>query len=895
MLLGWAACISAFAGQRGSTLLVRAGHGTLNSCRNTLSSFGSVESADPMSGLFLLRLKPGLDPQAVKRRLLESGRALVAIDSDSSAVDRRFFDSVNEHTIYLEQVVAHQHRDRRSRQKEDEVEPPSLDHWEAYRHFMRDHVSVGGYLDEGPFVDGANHRDAMPAGFPVYNSRNGPVASPTWSYVGPNNLAVPYVQYYGVRPLSGRVNCIAVNPANDQVIYAGAAEGGVWKSVNGGISWAPLSDKWPFLCVSSIALDPGNPQIVYVGTGDYQGGGIYGTGIMRSADGGSTWANYGAISFNGMAISKIIVDPTNPSIVLACAGNGANPNDVGGIYRSTNSGQSWARTNAPSCFWASMDVSLPDSKGNRTFWAAGHANYGGIPSGEPVYKSVDHGLTWIVVATRVNSAELHNSASIACSKVSPSTVYLLDPSPPINAVGTAGSHIWKSTNSGATWTDISTGFPRTDPAQPGLDPYYNWSQDDYDYFVATSRIGIGSAAKDAVYVGLITIAASPDAGSTWIDLGKTYSVNPSTFQALALTHNDQHCFATDPLRANTALLGNDGGLYRLVYNPVTKSAAFTSLNAGLGITQFYKICAHPSQASVLMGGAQDNAGPASTGNLADWINPGAGDGASVVYDSKYPNIAYFSSQGLSINYTTNGWNTYGSLPGGTPWQNREPVNFIPPLALSNPGGSVQSVLFAGTDFLWKWDPRHLWTADLGGTRLTTATLRSIAPCPNDSGKLYTGADDGQVWMTTNLGGSWRQVDAGFSRGAPVVSMSVSPSNSADVLAAITQTGQPSNLWRCANTSASLPKWVAVCGSGATALPAVPVNVVVRDPSSPGTIWYVGTDLGVFVTQNAGVSWSNMTAPFGLPNTIVNDLSVNAGTGYLTAGTYGRGIWRIRIR
>lgn len=832
-----------------------------------LGKIGRVLGRDEQSGLFQISLRKGADRRALKKSLKASKKLSVAIDGNQVAIDKRSKVAVDEHVQYLERIEA---RSKKS--------TPQLDWYKAYQHFLHDHVNRDGIFELAPYIEGAQHRDHMPAA-QLQDSLG--LTTGKWSYVGPHNEGVvPGRLYDGLPPVTGRVNCVAVSPADPKTIYIGGADGGVWKTIDSGVTWKALSDTWTFLPVSSIAIDPTNPNIVYVGTGDYQGQIAYSVGIMKSTNGGTSWTNYGNAQMGSMAVSSIVIDPTNPAILVASGGRGTVTGD---IFRSTNAGVTWTATNAPDGNWSKIDVSLPNATtGVRTFWAAGEST-----SGIRVYKSVDHGATWTKVTTP-SPLVVHTAADLACSKLNPLTVYVLDPDTATTAK--SRNHIWKTTNGGTSWTDVVTGFVNGD-ASNGT--YYNWNQNDYDYFIGTSIVNTNGVKTDGVFVGLITICMSATGGTGWKDISKSYSANPNdpNGDSLAVCHVDQHAVTMDPSNPDTVYFGNDGGVHRMVYDPVAKTATFTPLNKNLYIAQFYKVDVHPTISTRLMGGAQDNATPAALGDLNNWVNPGAGDGGFCAYDPFNPNIAYNSTQEVAIYRTTNGWTSSTEITEPNDY-NQQPRNMFPPLVLANSNGVSPSKLFAGTDHLWSWTTAG-W---VGGSKvLTGENLRIISTCPSDSKRLYTGGDDGQIWMTTNLGTSWVQLDDVPLPQSPAVAISPSPTKAYDIVVGFTQTGGGvQNLWRCSNTAAAAPVWKQVSGTGATALPAVPVNTMARDPYSPETIWYVGTDVGVFMTKNAGGTWANLTKSVGLPNVTVNDLKVVKATGYLYAATYGRGIWKIKL-
>src|SRR5262249_52409923 len=145
-----------------------------------------------------------------------------------------------------------------------------------------------------------------------------------WEFIGPQNLPVPNRIYNGDSPIIGRVNAMAFDPVTSGTFYLASATGGVWKTTDSGTTWKPLSDNWPSLQTSSLAIDPQNHNTIYVGTGDFDGSSGYSFGIMKTTDGGATWTNQGKTKFSYLAVSAIVVDPENSSIVTVTTGRGRN-------------------------------------------------------------------------------------------------------------------------------------------------------------------------------------------------------------------------------------------------------------------------------------------------------------------------------------------------------------------------------------------------------------------------------------------------------------------------------------------------------------------------------------------------------------------------------------------
>ncbi len=750
-------------------------------------------------------------------------------------------------------------------------EDSGVDFWGAYLYFLHQRSFPHDSINWSVYPDGIAHRAQMPRA--IIGSAGGGFGArglgSKWSFMGPHNLPVPYQIYYGQGNISGRVNALAFDPTHAGTYYLGAAGGGLWKSTDSGAHWAPLSDAWRSLQVSSIAVDPTNSNILYVGTGDFDGFGGLGFGIMKSTDGGTTWSVIGGSQFAGLCVKDILIDPEDHNTITVAPGR--FPVFWGKIWQSRDGGTTWTQVLSTSAPWDAVKYGAKSASGQRYYYAAASIDGGLV--GPQLWRSADRGATWTQLTAPSTTRDYYNPLAIAPSVVDPNTVYLMVPE---------DNKIFKSTDAGGTWTDITATFPNGSGS-------YNWSQYYYDAYLAASSRNVGGVPTDVLYAGLITIAQAPTGTASWVDVGQTFSNS-------ARTHNDQHSWAFDPLNPNQGLFGNDGGVYGFAYDPSSGTVSFnTSLSQNLGITQFYRMDAHPTNPNILVGGCQDNATPVSTGDLANWTDWGGGDGGFVAINRANPLVQYTTSQYLEPIYqTTDGWKTENY--DYTVNNSGENVAFIAPIALdpSNP-----SVLYAGTNHLWKYDnATKSWTPDLGGQALSTGgTISYIAVAPSDSQRIYTGSDRGELWMSTNGGTSWQEINSGTTPlpTYAITSIAVDPSNPSKIYVGLSGTDAgEDHMWRCDNTTSPSLTWVDISGTGATALPHVPLNGIALDIDDPVNVMYVATDIGVFSTTSAGTAWNNATAPLGLPNVQVNDVKAVPGTRSLYAATYGRGIWRIDL-
>jgi len=760
------------------------------------------------------------------------------------------------------QLVEEQDEPDQKGEELDEV--PGLDFLEAYLEYKRIRAYPNDEIDFSGYLEVAKTRLEQ-AQTPTPRSSGRNIGTSQWEFVGPTNLNIPYRTYYGQRPINGRVNAIAVSPSDPNTIFLAGSEGGVWKSTDFGVNWTPKGDGFPLMGTSSIAIHPTQPNIVLVGTGDYDGFDTAGIGIMRSVDGGESFVATGANVTGSSCIKQIVFDPDDPNIVVAVSGKSG-----GGIFRSTNAGQTWS-TVVSGGNWDSLSVSLPDGPGNPRRW------YATSPGNPPrIFTSSDQGATWAPVAVNPLTGNA-STTSVATSKVFPNTLYVLS----------SARVLFKSENSGATWTSISAGFPNGSNN-------YNWSQAWYDWHLNTSWRNNTGPNVDVVYVGLIDIVQSRDGGATWRNMGGSNWT--ATYSSTAITHNDQHSFAVDPSNPKRVYVGNDGGIYRANYTPGTTAAndtlTWNLLSRNLGITQFYTLAAHPTNANYLKGGTQDNATPHSFGDLANWGNPGAGDGAGCVIGQTNTSLQYNSSQGQSIYKTTNGYSSSSTI---TPSWTGQSTPFIGDLWLDP---NNDNILYANTNYLNRYtNGPNTWSLMLGGQVLGTRANALAIPVGN-SNRLLVGSNNGQFWRSDDQGATWTRIDRqGQANGLPnraFTSISISPTNQNDVLVTASGTGTP-HVYRCTNVSAASPVWTSVSGSGVTGLPNVPANTLARDLNNPLTTWYLGTDVGVYMTSDSGATWQDITRSRGLPNVQVNKLVAVPGTRMLNAATFGRGMWRLRLR
>jgi len=685
-----------------------------------------------------------------------------------------------------------------------------------------------------------------------------PATGANWQFMGPNNCTPPSQWAFGPTKIAGRVASAAIDPTNSLVMFVAAATGGVWKTADGGTTWTPLGDGWNNIPASCVVLDPANPNVVFVGTGDWDGWGGYSQGIERSTDGGATWTTVGT-QFGEFSVRRILIDPDNDSIVTAVTSRGSGGD--GEVWRSTDAGLTWNPVITTTALWSDVVCGASDGMGNRTYYAVA----GG--TSPQLWISINRGASWSAISTPMRSNNsIYDTADLAASPTTLGTVYLLD---------TGDQKVYKSTNTGGTWTDV------TNSALLGAD----WSQAWYDFYISCSTSG----GHDVLYVGLIDLLQSTDGGASWHSFMNGYTGSD-------LAHVDQHDLIVDPSNSSHVLACNDGGVYSVAVTG--NGGAYTSLNGGLGITQFYWGDVHPTNTAVMIGGSQDNGTPAAFGDLTAWASVTAGDGGAALMNQLNPNIQYSSYQyfggastggTIGFNRTPDDWATYSWTTVNV---GSDTVAWMGPMVMA---ATDPTTIYIPTNYLWEYsDTSGVFTPRLGNQLLsTTSTVLSIGVTKADPTVIYTGSGDGQLWLTRNSGSTWTQINAGVISlpNRAYTAISVRDDDANDLLVGLSGTSAD-HLWRCFDSSSGTRTWIDVSGTGPTALPGVPVNAIARDPADPNGTWYAGTDIGVFKTTNAGNTWQDISQELGLPNVQISQLWVRSDT--LFAFTYGRGVWSLDL-
>jgi hypothetical protein len=690
-----------------------------------------------------------------------------------------------------------------------------------------------------------------------------------WSPIGPSPMNE------GVDD-NGLVTAIAVNPNNKNVLYLGSAQGGVWRSTNGGDTWTPIFDRQLSLGIgepAGIAIDPANTDIIYVGTSSRVGSAEPDTigqptrGLFKSTDGGSSWIALGsgypagntgtANIFVGRTINVIIVDPANGVLYL-----GAN----NGVFTSTDGGLNWTQATGLSGDTRSLalDLSTP---------ATARILHAGV-SGQGVFISRDGGQTFtqtlsattLAVATALGAGGGFTRVVVALAPpTSPPNVKGVQvlyvtlggtySGPPADPIG-----VFLSTDQGATWTkQASSGLSGT-------------TYGGYAIHMAVDPASPGDGMFDILYFGCLSQFRSTDSGAS--------------FTKLTFPHPDTHTWTMVPQfgGANTIVYcGCDGGIAVSTDNGST----WTPKNKGdLQTGLFYNIDIKPDTASVTVGALQDNRLQTTAGATAPaWNAPAGGDGWDVAYDGSTPPVLYgaYGGPSTSIFSSTNDGVTFPAANNVTPpWTSADTGNFLLTQIAADP--SASGILYAS-------GLQNLWQLRSGSWRkiATLGTSGNVDVAPTNGNNVVIAAGN-QVWVSTNALAATVGPPTGVTftnitglPGRNVARAVFDPVDPNTIYAVLTgfDGGSGQNVFR---TTVSATSWTNI--SPALDLPCGAIAV---DGTTTPTTLYVGTDLGVIRSVDGGATWSVLD-DIHFPRVPVFDLAFNAKAGVLRAATYGRGVF-----
>lgn len=695
----------------------------------------------------------------------------------------------------------------------------------------------------------------------------------TWESIGPVNIG-------------GRTLALAINPSNPNIVFAGSASGGLWKSISGGSgfdAWDYVSTGFPVLGVAAIAIDPQNPDVMYIGTGESYGTdvnmpgigpvrttrGSYGIGILKSTDGGETWEKSLDWALDQRrAVQKIAINPLRSNTVWAAT--------TEGTYRSRNGGETWQLIH---------DVAMAtDIVFNPSDTSIVYTANGGMGSlGHGAYRTEDAGSTFekMDFISAEGPSQFRGKAVLAISKSDPNVIMASignsDGTTGIDQ-GIEGNRTWlmRSDNGGDTWTlvfsnsDVYASFQgwyshaiAIHPSNPQI----VWAAGE-PYSLYKSDNGGGNLGS------VEPLPAEPPGGN-----------DPENLYPFLNNWADHHDIIFHPTNSDIIYFINDGGIFRTTDGGVTVE----NCNSGYQTVQFYNgVSNSDTNGSLMMGGLQDNNSIIYEGSL-NWRRVWAGDGSWTALNQIDNNIAYLSAQyGQAVYsddlFTERRFGDRSAHPDFDIFP-KEETNFLTPLVLSPVDN--KTLYIGGEKILKSTDEGISWTITNRGNALDGNAMSVLAASHQSLNVVYAAsspkATRPNVYRTNNGGDSWLNITGTLPDRFPT-DLAIDPNDDEKVYITFGGFGT-SHVFKTENGGST---WTDI----GTGLPDIPTWAVTVDPEFPNHI-YVGNEIGVFQSLDGGETWEDISA--NLPDAIfAMELVISKSNRKLRVASHGNGVYQIDL-
>ena len=686
--------------------------------------------------------------------------------------------------------------------------------------------------------------------------------------------------------MSGRVTAIDVVNSSPDVMYVGTASGGLWKSTSGGIKWTPIFEDQVTASIGAVAIQQSNPSVIWVGTGEGNPRNSLngGYGIYKSLDGGKTWQSMGLEKTRH--IHRVIIDPTDPDVVYVGAiGSPWGIHPERGVYKTTDGGTTWAKILSANNKTGAADLIMDPTNPNKliaTLWEHKRDPWffksGGEGSG--IHITHDGGNTWKKITDEdgLPKGEL-GRIGVAIAQNKPNVVYAL--------VEAKKNGLYKSTDGGLKWSKVNDKM-----GEIGGRPFYY------------GEIYVDPENENRVFSIFTYVNVSEDGGKSFNQLMPAYGVDNGV-------HPDHHAWWIHPENGQFMMDGNDGGMN------ITKDGGKTWRFIGnLPVAQFYHISVDNEFPYNVYGGMQDNGswrGPAYVWRAQGirnsyWQEISFGDGFDVVPDRDDSRYGWtMSQQGFVSRYDWQTGNNYVVRPTHPDpdvmlrfnWNsaiNIDPFN--------------NSTIYFGSQFVHKstdkgetWsiisadltsnDPEKQKQSESGGLTMDATgaenhcTILVIEPSPVEKDMLWVGTDDGRVHYSQNGGTSWTEVTQnikGLPKGSWIPQIKASNSNKGEALL-IANDYRRFNYTPYAYRTKDYGKtWQRIVDG--KDVKSYTLSIV--EDSEVPNLMFLGTDDGLYISINAGNSWTKWTN--GFPTVSVKDLVIHPRESDLVIGTFGRAAW-----
>ena len=682
----------------------------------------------------------------------------------------------------------------------------------------------------------------------------------------------------GPANMGGRIDDFAVVEDSPHIIYAGTASGGVWKTVNNGVTWEPIFDSQETSTIGDIAVAPSNTDIVWVGTGEPNNrqSSSWGNGVYKSTDGGKTWKNMGLGDTHH--IGRVVIHPTNPDIVyVAALGHLWGPNKERGLYKTSDGGKTWTNTKFIDENTGFVDVAM-DPENPDTLYAAAYQRrrrgwgFDGGGPGSGLFKTTDGGETWVRLTSGLPGG-ITGRIGLDIYRKNPNIVYAV--------VEHKQGGIYRSEDKGFTWRRMSRTNPR---------PMYY------------SQIRIDPNNDQRIWVLGARMHMSEDGG-------KKFNTNYVT-----RIHGDHHAMWINPKNSDHMIVGSDGGIH-FSYD---RGRTWDFVNS-LPLGQFYEIGFDMKDPYTVYGGLQDNGswgGPSETYYVQgitndEWFRIGGGDGFYTQVDPTDPDTIYAESQnGYLFRLDLKTGESKNIRPEPENPEESYRFNWNCPIHISP--HDPKTIYYGGNKLFISHDRGNTWEATIDLTKQEDrekkplmgilpdkgtlskhdgiayfGDITTIAESPVKPGLLYVGTDDGNLQVSGDGGETWKNVTDKLP-GVPEFTYvtRVIASHFAEGAAFATLDGHRNDDFKpyVFATTDYGESWKDISGNiplGST------VNVIREHHANPDLL-FVGTERGAYFSVNRGKKWIMIKGNF--PMVPVDDIAIHPRENDLILGTHGRSIW-----
>jgi len=715
-----------------------------------------------------------------------------------------------------------------------------------------------------------------------------------WRYIGPEG---------------NRTDAVAGVPGDPLIYYVGAASGGIWKTTDGGLTWDPIFDDQPVASIGALAVAPSDPNIVWAGTGEafIRSHISVGEGIFKSTDAGKTWTRVG-LEKTGR-IARVVIDPANPNIVLACAlGHAYGPQAERGVFRTTDGGRTWDRALFVDENTGCSDLAIDPANPRILFagmWQL-EIHTWGRESGGPgsgLFTSRDGGATWTRLTGRGLPTRPVGKVAVAIARTNPGRVYALietGDGVPWNGKDTDTGQLWRSEDGGSNWRMVNA-----DRNAMGRAHYY-------------SRMAVATDNENETYFLTASYSRSIDAGETLAEQN-----------GLASPGGDNHDIWIDPGNANRMAVANDMGV------SISVNRGRTWNRIRLPIAQMYHVTVDNQIPYYVYGNKQDGPsyrGPSNSrldegggrggrGGIIPrsmWHTVGGGESGWATPDPVDPNIIWSSASGsgsvggIVVRYEENrrlarNVEVWPDNSNGRPADLKYRFIWNAPLAISP---HDRTRIYVGSQHVhqttdggqsWQEISPDLSLNDKSRQQLSGGltpdnigveyggTIYAITESPKQAGVIWAGTNDGQVQVTRDGGKAWTNVTKNIPNLPPWGTVSnVEPSRHDAGTAYITVDFHQEN-----NRDPFVYKTGDFGGSWKLIANGIPrsmlsyAHFVREDPVRRGLL-YLGTENGMYISFDDGENWQPLQ--MNLPRAPVYGIAVQEHFNDLVVGTYGRGFW-----